>query len=420
MDQMTKISPLMAKLPRWHDRLKDVSLVVAKLPRWRGSLKGFSLSEAGIYYALAVVWTVLTAFTVMLGAQNFLDPANIANILYQSSFIAIIAVPMTLVLISGNFDLSVAATAALSAACVLLLSDSIGIYAAMVVALVAGALIGLINAAVVQGLGINAFIVTLATMTALRGVLLIVTGGHTAVAEDRELTLPLKWLENGVWVLPNILWIAGVLALIRGAFLWGRAQGVTPTDIVPKSIAPKDIVPFVWCGVGVVLLVGGFFVDASWPLAKPVYYMVAVTAVAYCITRYTMVGRRLQAVGANAEAARLLGIDINRYRIVPFVLNGVAASFVGLLFAGRLGAVLPNAMTGMELTVITAAILGGTSLFGGSGNVLKSVMGVVVLFSLINGFDILGLGSSYQGVIEGVVLIIAAAIYTVGKRVGRA
>ena len=388
MDQMTKVSPLTANSPRWRDRLK-----------------GFSPGEAGIYYALAVVWIVLTAFTVMLGAQNFLDPANIANILYQSSFVAIIAVPMTLVLISGNFDLSVAATAALSAACVLILSDAVGIYAAMAVALAAGALIGLINAAVVQGLRINAFIVTLATMTALRGVLLIVTGGHTAAAEDREITLPLKWLENGVWVVPNILWLAGALALICGAFLWWRARGVAP---------------LVWCGIGVILLVCGFFVDASWALAKPVYYMVAVTAVAYCTTRFTIIGRRLQAVGANAEAARLLGIDINRYRIVPFVLNGIAASFVGLLFAGRLGAVLPNAMTGMELTVITAAILGGTSLFGGSGNVLKSVMGVVVLFSLINGFDILGLGTSYQGVIEGVVLIIAAAIYTVGKRVGRA
>ncbi len=383
------------------DQMTKLPLLKAKVPRWRVRLKGFSLGEAGIYYALAIVWIVLTAFTVLLGAQNFLDPANIANILYQSSFVAIIVVPMTLVLISGNFDLSVAATAALSAACVLILSDVVGIYAAIAITLAAGALIGLINAAVVQGLRINAFIVTLATMTALRGVLLIITGGHTATAEDREITRPLKWIENGVWVVPNMLWLAGALALISGAFLWWRSKGTAP---------------LVWCGIGIILFCCGFFVDASWALAKPVYYMVAVTAVAYCTTQFTMIGRRLQAVGANAEAARLLGININRYRVVPFVLNGVAASVVGLLFAGRLGAVLPNAMTGMELTVITAAILGGTSLFGGSGNVLKSVIGVVVLFSLINGFDILGLGSSYQGVIEGVVLIIAAAIYTVGRR----
>jgi D-xylose transport system permease protein len=375
--------------------------LVAKASRWRSVRKGFSLGEAGIYYALALVLIVLTVLTWVFESQNFLDPANLANILYQSSFVAIIAVPMTLVLISGNFDLSVAATAAISAACVLLLSDQIGIFPAMAISLVPGLLAGLINAAVVQGLGINAFIVTLATMTALRGVLLIITGGRTASADDREALWPLKWLENGFWVTPNLLWCAGVIAVIAGALIWHRRRGLGP---------------LMGAGAGIVLLIAGCFVDASWPLAKPVYYMAAVTAIAWCVTRFTIIGRRLQAVGANAEAARLMGISVNRYRIVPFVLNGLAASFVGLLFAARLGAVLPNAMSGMELTIITAAILGGTSLFGGSGSVLKSVAGAVVLYSLENGFDMLGLGTSYQGVIEGVVLIVAAAIYTVGNR----
>ena len=120
---------------------------------------------------------VLTILSRVFGRKTSSIPGNLANILYQASFVAIIAVPMTLVLISGNFDLSVAATAAISAACVLLLSDQIGIFPAMAISLVPGLLVGLINAAVVQGLGINAFIVTLATMTALRGVLLIITGG---------------------------------------------------------------------------------------------------------------------------------------------------------------------------------------------------------------------------------------------------
>jgi D-xylose transport system permease protein len=368
--------------------------------RWAG-LQGFSLSAAGIYYALALVWLVLTVCTIVAGEQNFLDPANLANILYQASFVAIIAVPMTLVLISGNFDLSVAATAAISAASVLLLSDTIGIYPAMAVALVAGAGIGLVNGAIVQGLGINAFIVTLATMTALRGVLLIITGGRTAPANDREAVAPLKWIENGFWQAPNLLWCAAAVTLLAGAIFWRRQRRTAALSCAAATV---------------VLVVAGYFFDASWPLAKPVYYMAAVTAIAWCVTRYTMIGRRLQAVGANPEAARLLGIGINRYRVIPFVLNGLAASFVGLLFAARLGAVLPNAMSGMELTVITAAILGGTSLFGGSGSVLKSVTGAIVLYSLVNGFDILGLGTSYQGVIEGVVLIIAAAIYTIGSR----
>jgi D-xylose transport system permease protein len=374
-----------------------------KVPHWRTRLKAFSLGEAGIYYALALILIVLTILTRLFESQNFLDPANLANILYQASFIAIIAVPMTLVLISGNFDLSVAATAAISAACVLLLSDEVGIYAAMAISLLPGVVVGLVNASVVQGLGINAFIVTLATMTTLRGLLLIITGGHTASANDREALGPLKWLENGFWTLPNLLWCAGAIAIVAAGLIWWRRRGFAA---------------IVWGGIGVVLAIAGYFVDASWLLAKPVYYMAAVTVAAWCVTRFTIIGRRLQAVGANAEAARLMGISINRYRVMSFVLNGLAASFVGLLFAARLGAVLPNAMSGMELTVITAAILGGTSLFGGSGSVLKSVTGAIVLYTLVNGFDILGLGTSYQGVIEGVVLIIAAAIYTIGKRRG--
>ncbi len=281
----------------------------AKSPRAGRRLKGFSLGEAGIYYALALIWVVLEACTHLFGAPNFLNPANLANILYQSSFVAIIAVPMTLVLISGNFDLSVAATAAISAACVLLLSDVVGIYAAMAISLVAGAFIGLVNAAVVQGLGINAFIVTLATMTALRGVLLIITGGHTASANDREIVLPLKWIENGVWVLPNLWWCAGAIVLAASAFEWWQKR------------RPRLLL----MAVGIVLFAIGFYFDASWALSKPVYYMAAITAIAYLITRFTMVGRRLQAVGANSEAARLIGIDINRYRVVPFVLNGLAA-----------------------------------------------------------------------------------------------
>jgi D-xylose transport system permease protein len=371
--------------------------------RWRERIKALSLGEAGIYYALAITWVALTFVAFGVGAPSFLSPANLANILYQSAFIAILAVPMTLVLISGNFDLSVGATAAMCAACVLLLSGTVGIYAAIFLTLLIGMFIGLVNAVIVQWVGINAFIVTLAMMTALRGLLLIITGGHTAVASDRTILGPLKAIENGTWTVPNLFFVGAVIALLMA--LW---------YFISDRERQRRIV---FAGViGVALLVAGFFVDASWTLAKPVYYMAALTVIAWIVTEFTIVGRRLQAVGANTEAARLIGINITRYKAVPFILNGLAAAFVGILFSARLGSVLPNAMSGLELTVITAAILGGTSLYGGSGSVLKTIAGSIVLFSLVNGFDIVGLGSSYQGVISGVVLIIAAAVYTVGKR----
>lgn len=122
------------------------------------------------------------------------------------------------------------------------------------------------------------------------------------------------------------------------------------------------------------------------------------------------------AVGGNAEAARLCGISVTAYRIGAFVLSGLTAGFAGVLYASRFGAMNPTALQGEELTVIAVAILGGTSLFGGAGSVLKTVAGALVLYTLTNGFNILNLGANYQGLIEGTVLIGAAAIYTVGGR----
>jgi D-xylose transport system permease protein len=155
-------------------------------------------------------------------------------------------------------------------------------------------------------------------------------------------------------------------------------------------------------------------------LPNPVLYLVAITAVAAFVLRFTVTGRRLYAVGGNAEAARLSGIDVTAYKIGAFVVSGLAAGFAGVLFASRLGAINPTALQGTELTVIAAAILGGTSLFGGAGSVVKTVVGALILFTLTNGFNILNLGANYQGLIEGLVVIVAAAIYTVGgKGAGR-
>jgi D-xylose transport system permease protein len=120
------------------------------------------------------------------------------------------------------------------------------------------------------------------------------------------------------------------------------------------------------------------------------------------------------AVGGNAEAARLSGVNVGAYKLAAFVLCSATVGFAGILFASRLGAINPTALQGAELTVIAAAILGGTSLFGGAGSVVKTLVGALLLFTLTNGFNILNLGANYQGVIEGAVVVVAAAIYTVG------
>ena len=151
-------------------------------------------------------------------------------------------------------------------------------------------------------------------------------------------------------------------------------------------------------------------------LRTPVVYMGIFTTLVWFVLTFTMVGRRLYAVGGNPEAARLSGINVLRYKLMAFVLCSGAAGFAGVLFASRLRSINPAGLTGAELTVIAAAILGGTSLFGGAGSVIKTLAGALLLYSLTNGFNILNLGANWQGLIEGIVVVVAAAIYTVGNQ----
>jgi D-xylose transport system permease protein len=258
-------------------------------------------------------------------------------------------VAMTVVLITGNFDLSVASVAALAEAVNILVIDHVGFWAAMMLSLATAGALGLLNGAMVELVGINAFI---GTLTAIRGLVLVVTNGRSLMVGTPAALTAMTGFESG------------------------RAAG----------------------------------------LPLPILYMTGFTLAVWLVLHFTTVGRRIYAVGGNPEAARLAGINVRGYKLGAFVLSGLAAGFAGVLYASRFGAVNPTALQGEELSVIAAAILGGTSLFGGAGSVLKTVAGALVLYTLTNGFNVLNLGANYQGLIEGTVLIAAAAIYTVGGR----
>jgi ribose/xylose/arabinose/galactoside ABC-type transport system permease subunit len=319
----------------------------------RGDLgRVFGLRAAGVYYALGLLLAVLAIATAITGRPSYLSSINLTNIVYQSSSIAIMGVAMTVVLITGNFDLSVASVAALAAAVQISIVDSVGFIPALAAALTVAGTVGLLNGLMVQFVGINAFIVTLGTLTAVRGLVLIVTNGRSLMVQD-----------------------PGSLAAMT-AFESGRLGSI----------------PY------------------------PVLYMVAFTLVVWFVLNFTIFGRRAYAVGGNAEAARLAGINVPAYKLGAFVLSSLAAGFAGVLFGCRFGAINPTALQGDELTVIAAAILGGTSLFGGAGSVVKTLAGALLLFTLTNGFNILDLGANYQGLIEGTVLVVAAAIYTLGGK----
>lgn len=362
---------------------------------WR---RRFGLREAGVYYALLILLGVLAAIASSRGLPPYLSAENLGNIAYQSSLVGIMGVAMTVVLITGAFDLSVGSVAALSAAVLVGLAGSIGFVPAAIAALCTAAAIGLINGAIVQFVGINAFIVTLGTLTAVRGLVLILTDGRSLmVANPTVLAHMLAFESTRV----PIFWASLVIAI-----------GIVFVGIRQRRLAT----------IAAGAVIAGLAVAAGSALAVaiPVIYLAAFTLVMWAVLRFTVIGRRLYAVGGNAEAARLSGINVHAYKLGAFVLSGIAAGFAGVLFGCRLGALNPTALQGTELTVIAAAILGGTSLFGGAGSVVKTVVGALLLFTLTNGFNILNLGANYQGLIEGVVVVAAAAIYTVGGERRRA
>lgn len=370
----------------------------------------FGLREMGVYYALMLLIFVLTVITTYLGQDNYLSIQNLTNVIYQSSLVAIMAVAMTVILISGNFDLSVASVAAIAAAVLVGNADAMGFWPAVCLALAVAMAIGLLNGAIVEFVGINAFIVTLGTMTAVRGLVLIYTDGRSLSVKDPEIIATMKAFEGGKY---DAFWlvVAGgalCLALGIGSFLKSRNAG--------KPVRPAAVGTMIG---GAVLLLLGYGSGGALVLRTPVVYMGLFTALVWFVLTFTMVGRRLYAVGGNPEAARLSGINVVRYKLMAFVLCSGAAGFAGVLFASRLRSINPAGLTGAELTVIAAAILGGTSLFGGAGSVIKTLAGALLLYSLTNGFNILNLGANWQGLIEGIVVVVAAAIYTVGNN-GRA
>lgn len=367
--------------------------------------------NAGVVYALITLVAVLSFFSNVQGRPLYLAPGNVSNILDQTSLIGIIVIFTTIVLISGNFDLSVGSVAALGASVCLSVLPTVGVPLAILISVAVGAGAGLVNGVIVQYVGINAFIVTLGTMTAIRGAVLLLTNGQSITIVDDAQRQSLQRLDNHYVTTPNLYLLLGVAGL-----LYSATVAVTVRGNAARLTRVTVVLP---AAIGVVLVALSFAVPSfayTVALSPRTLYMIILGVAVTLVLRYSVVGRRLYATGGNTEAARLSGIAVNRYKVLAFVLNGAAAAFVGVLYCSRLGSINPTGLSGYELTALAAAILGGTSLFGGLGTVGKSLVGALILFTLQNGFNILNLGANWQGVIEGAVLITAAGIYTVSAR----
>ncbi len=378
---------------------------------WAGFRRRLAQGELGavpIVLGIAVIWLIF-----WIANPRFLSAGNLTNLLQQTAATGTISIGVVLVLLLGEIDLSVGAVSGLTAAIVAVLNVKYGVpgWLALLAGLASGAVIGGFQGFWVTRFRIPAFVVTLAGLLAWTGALLFVLGGTGTVnLSDKTVT----GLANTFFI-PLDAWLLAVVAIVvyTLAKLWERrrrsAAGlpVPPTQLLVTRIVVLAVVALAAAAV--------LASDRGLPLALMIF--IGLVVLVDLLIRRTRFGRHVLAVGGNAEAARRAGIRVDNVRLVVFTLASTLAAAGGILAASRLFAV--NQSSGGSdtlLNAIAAAVIGGTSLFGGRGSAYSALLGGLVIFSINNGMDLLGVASSTKFMVTGGVLLLAATVDAVSRR----
>ncbi|QAY66081.1 sugar ABC transporter permease [Paenibacillus protaetiae] len=377
-----------------------------------------NIRDYGMYIALFVIMLIFTILTDGL----FISSQNISNLLDSTGYIAVLAVGMTLVIVIRHIDLSVGYGAGFMGAIAAIFLTKLGVpvYITIPVILVFGIIIGLFNGLLVAQIGIPSFVASLAGMLIFRGALLNVTEstGTIIIKNDH-----FNAIGNGF--IPPIATIGGLhlLSLIIGAvviffyiyseFSKRRNKMKYNFDVISKSMFAVKLV-FISAIIAYITYILSGYNGFSWT----VIIMLAVVIIYHFWTNSTVLGRHIYAVGSNPEAANLSGISVKKITYIVFGSMGLLSALSGILFTARLQSATTTAGTLFELDAIAAAYVGGVSAAGGVGKVTGSIIGAIVMASLSNGMNLLGVGISYQYMIRGAVLAVAV-IFDVVTRMKR-
>ncbi len=291
----------------------------------------------------------LIGFSVVISILNprFMTVSNLLNILRQTSINSVIAAGMTFVILTGGIDLSVGSTLALTGAIAAwLIMMGANPVLAICIAIGLGGLIGVVNGLVISKGKVQPFIATLAIMTIARGATLVFTDG--------------KPISTGYEA---------------------NAEFFTKMGT-------------------------GYFLG----IPIPIYIMILVFGGAYYVLNHTRLGRRVYALGGNEEATALSGINVDRVKLAVYAISGMFSALAGIIITARLSSAQPTAGTGYELDAIAAVVLGGTSLAGGFGSVLGTVIGALIIGVLNNSLNLMDVSSYYQLLAKGLVILVAVLI----------
>jgi D-xylose transport system permease protein len=382
-------------------------------PAAKFNLRSLMQGDLG-FIPVILTLALITIYFQVTTSGVFLEARNLSNLTQQIVTIAILSIAAVLVLLLGEIDLSLAAVAYACSAIMATVSVYQGWSAgwAILAALVAGALIGLINGIFVAVLRVPSFIVTLAGSIGYAGLLLVVMGAQTTlVVRDpfiRALAptyLPAGW----GWGLPLVC--LGLYALGIWYDQKRRSQANLPvkhpTQLVLQLLAATAVV--------IVLI---FLFQSYQGVPQAVMIALGLVVVGWLILRKTTFGRHLYAVGGNAEAARRAGINVVRMKLTVFMLASVLAALAGVMMTSRSTAVATQISSTLLLNAIAAAVIGGVSLFGGKGSVWAVILGALVIGSLDNGLDLLNQDQGVKNMVQGGVLLLAVTADAVVRRAG--
>ena len=382
--------------------------------RVRGGDLGALPAVAGIV-VLAILFTALRPDT-------FPTPLNITNLLVQAVPISLLAMGLVFVLLLGEIDLSAGVVSGVCAAVMAVMMERSGIdwYWAVLTAMVVGAVIGLFTGVLVSVVRIPSFVVTLALFLGWQGVTLRIVGqGGTVPVRDPVIVgFTNDSLSNAWgWILAAVvIALYAVLQLNRWRVQRSRNLASQPLAVV---LARIGVIALVTVAVVWVLNLNRALNPniqlSGVPYAVPI--VVALLLLLTFVATRTRFGRHVYAVGGNAEASRRAGINVIRIRILVFALSSTLAAISGIAAASRLASVDPGSGGGNTLLyAVAAAVIGGTSLFGGRGRVRDAVLGGLVIAIIANGLGLLGVEAYLNFIITGAVLLLAASVDALARR----
>ncbi|HET6945873.1 MAG TPA: hypothetical protein VFI01_11020 [Gaiellaceae bacterium] len=364
-------------------------------------------------------WPVIIALGLVVlvfsqTAQNFFTPANFTNIITQMAGTCLIAYGVVFVLLIGEIDLSVAFVSGVAGVVVAEAQLPTGLnlpwFVCVFLALLATTLIGVFQGSVIALIGVPSFVVTLAGYEIWQGVILRSITQGVIVIQDNKINDFSNYLfsDTAGWIMAAVVTVAYSGGMLASAFE-GRRHGVPIRD--PQLLALKVIV------VPIVSFVTVWILNKDRGVPLGLLLVVGGLVVLTFLAKRTTFGRHVYAVGGNAEAARRAGINVARIRIAVFALAGAMSGLGGIVLAARLNSVDLNAGGGtLLIDAIAAAVIGGTSLFGGRGEVRNALIGATLIATVSNGMFILGYSTGTIFLVTGGILLLAVTFDTVVRR----